>query len=131
MCETAVSRHTRFMSLLLGSVVLAAGLVCAVRADAQAIVSGAENDVTIEAHDTSLQDVLAALGARFGLRYRNVSALDRRINGTYGGSLRGVVARLLDGYDYVMKTDGGRIEVIVLGAANSRAMPAATRRRSD
>jgi hypothetical protein len=95
--------------------------------------------LTIEVRDTSLRDVLTALGAKFGLHVRGLSSLNRQVEGRYEGSLRGVVTRLLNGYDYVLKTDDGRMEVIIVGATKqsetglkpSQAVWVPTRRRSD
>jgi hypothetical protein len=127
------------LQLVLGSTVLAAGHLCAPLAHAETIVSGGDNNLTIEVRNTSLQDVLTALGAKFGLRVRGSSSLNRQVEGRYEGSLRGIVTRLLNGYDYVLKSDGGGIEVIIVGAAtqsetrseHSQALPAPTKRRSD
>ena len=92
----------------------------------------------MEVRDTPVQEILATLGDRFGLRFRATTSLDKRIDGRYQGSLRGVVIRLLNGYDYVIKTDDGAIEVIILGLTNRDQAPALrqgvvvpTRRRSD
>jgi hypothetical protein len=134
-----LSRRSRLLQLILGSAVLAAGHFCAPLGHAEAIVSGADNNLTIEARDTSLQDVLTALGAKFDLRVRGLSSLNRQVEGRYEGSLRAVVTRLLNGYDYVLKTDSGHVEVIVLGVAKqsetrpeySQAVPIPTKRRSD
>jgi hypothetical protein len=134
-----MSRHGRLLRLLLSSAVLVAGVASPRGALAQTTITGAEDDLTVEARDSSVQEVLAALGARFGLRYRNITALDRRIDGIYEGSLHQVVARLLDGSSYVMSTGGGQIEVIVVSAAKRNDMRpppsttafAPTRRRSD
>jgi hypothetical protein len=132
-------RRGHVFQLLLSWAILAAGSACPHDALAQATITGAEDDVIVEAHDASIQDVLAALGNKFGLRYRNITALDRRIDGTYGGSLHRVVTRLLDGSSYVMSTAGGHLEVIVVSAAKRNEMGfqpnttvfAPTRRRSD
>ena len=102
-----VSRRSRLLQFILGSAVLAAGHFCAPLGHAEAIVSGADNNLTIEARDTSLQDVLNALGAKFDLRVRGLSSLNRQVEGRYEGSLRAVVTRLVNGYDYVLKTDSG------------------------
>jgi hypothetical protein len=133
-----MSRQGRLLQLLLSSAVIV-GFACPHDALAQATITGAEDDLTIQARDSSVQEVLAALGTRFGLRYRNITALDRRIDGTFEGSLRRVVTRLLDGSSYVMSTGGGHIEVIVVGAAKPNEMrphpgttaSTPTRRRSD
>jgi hypothetical protein len=134
-----MSRQSRLLPLILGSAILTAGHFRAPIAHAEAIVSGSDHNLMIEVRDTSLQDVLTALGAKFDLRFRGLSSLDRRIEGTYRGSLREVITRLLDRYDYVLKTNGARIEVIILDAAkhsetraeHGQAVPGPTKRRSD
>ncbi len=134
-----MSRQGCLLRLLLGSAVLIAGLVRPPHARAETIITGVQDDLTLEAHDASIQDVLAALGTKFGLRYRNITAIDRRFDGTYEGSLHRVMTRLLDGSSYVMSTDGGQIEVIMVGGAKRNEIrPLAgatvvtpTRRRSD
>jgi hypothetical protein len=127
------------LELVLGLAVLIAGLARPPYARAETIITGVQDDLTLEAHDASIQDVLAALGTKFGLRYRNITAIDRRFDGTYEGSLHRVMTRLLDGSSYVMSTDGGHIEVIMVGVAKRNEMlpppgmtvPTPTRRRSD
>ena len=134
-----MSRRGRLLQLLLSLVVLIAGPACPRAALAQTTITGAEDGLRVEARDASVQEVLAALGTKFGLRYRNITALDRRIDGTYEGSLHRVVTRLLDGSSYVLSTGGGHIEVIMLSAAKrndvlpqpSTTVSAPTRRRSD
>src|SRR5258708_35420267 len=134
-----MSRQGCLLRLLMGSAVLIAGLVRPPYARAETIITGVQDDLTLEAHDASIQDVLEALGSKFGLRYRNITATDRRFDGTYEGSLHRVMTRLLDGSSYVMSTDGGHIEVIMVGVAKRNEMqplPSAsvltpTRRRPD
>ena len=130
--------RTTLQSIFLSAVILATGPACPPLAHGEASISGAESDMTIEVHDTPVQEVLAALGTRFGLRVRGTTSLDRRIDGRYEGALRGVVARLLNGYDYVIKTDERAIEVIILGLTKrdqtppqNQAVPLPTKRRSD
>ena len=134
-----MSRQRRLLRFLLSSAVLIAAHTCAPYALAETIITGGQDDLTLEAHDATIQDVLAALGTKFGLRYRNIAVIDRRFDGTYEGSLHRVVTRLLDGSSYVMSNDGGHIEVIMVEAAKRNEMPpgpstpvyAPTRRRSD
>ena len=132
-----MSPRARLLPYLLSFAILIMAPACVARAEA--IVSGTENQLAVEVRDTNVQDVLAILADKFGLRYHGLSAAGRPIVGTYAGSLRTVVTRLLDGYDYVMKVEGGRIEVFVLGVArrneagpgHSQTVSAPTRRRSD
>ena len=58
--------------------------------------------------------MLAALQAKYNLRYRTDDALEARKTGTFSGPLRQVTARILDGYDFAMKITPQGIDVLVL-----------------
>ncbi len=79
----------------------------------------------LDARRTTIADVLAALNAAFAMSYRSSIALDEEINGTYAGSLRRVISRVLDGYNYVIKQDDAKLDVIILGRRGERAVPVA------
>jgi hypothetical protein len=88
-------------------------------------VRGNPEAVTIEARDTSIEEALAALSRAFDMDYQSSVDLDKRLYGTYVGSLSRVVTRILQGYNFVLKTDNGSIAVTVVGTPNaSRANPA-------
>src|SRR5262245_52149808 len=80
-------------------IILLAMLAQSVHAEVR--IGGGADAMTVEARDAPVEEVLSRLRARFGLRYRNSASLDRRVNGTYHGSLEHVVRRLLEGYDFV------------------------------
>jgi hypothetical protein len=84
-------------------------------------VSGTPDAITIEARDTSVEDILAALGRAFDMDYRSSIDLDKRLYGTYAGPLSRVVTRILQGYNFVLKTDNERISVTVVGTPISLA----------
>jgi hypothetical protein len=84
-------------------------------------VRGSPEAVRIEARDTPVEEILAALSRAFGMHYQLSANLDKRLSGTYVGSLRRVVTRILDGYNFVLKTDNGSIAVTVLGTPNASA----------
>ena len=86
-------------------------------------VQGQAGDVRVEAHDATVAEILAALGERFALRYRGTTGSDG-VTATFDGSLRYVVGRVLDGYNYFIETRGDGLEVVVLGAASSDPVPA-------
>src|SRR5215813_9409598 len=94
-------------------------------AGAEVNVTGDSKAVQIEAHDASIEDVMAALGASFGLQYRGTATLDRRITGSYRGTLQYVIRRVLDGYDFIMKTNLDDIEVTVVSGKAGEARAAA------
>src|SRR5580700_2724717 len=81
--------------------------------------------VRIDARRTTIADVLSALNAAFDMSYRSSIVLDEEINGTYAGSLRRVISRVLDGYNYVIKQDDAKLAVIILGRRGERAVPVA------
>jgi hypothetical protein len=110
----------------------AALLACnSVPAAAQIKVDGPAEAVRIDVSDAPLRDVLGALQGRFGLRYRSNDGLDTVRTLTLQGPLRRVVARLLEGYDFVIAVTPGGIDVLILQqspAANanvalSRSLP--------
>lgn len=102
-------------------------------AHAEVRLQGGIEAVRLQAHDASVEDVLAALHERFGLLYRSKSALGRHITATFEGPLSRVVSHVLEGYDFVIKKNGTSLEVIVLSSGSPRqAEPAPlVRRRAD
>ena len=83
-------------------------------ARAQVRVDGTPDAVHVEARDVPLQEVLAALQAKFNLHYRTDDALETRKTGIFDGPLQRVTARILDGYDFAMNVTPQGIEVLVL-----------------
>jgi hypothetical protein len=93
-------------------------------ARAEVSVQGTATDVRVEAREATVAEILAALGERFALRFRGVPT-GRPVTATFAGPLRRVLARVLDGNDYVIESRGTGVEVIVLGAGAPRqALPA-------
>lgn len=92
---------------------------------AEARITGEPDAVRVEVRNAPVEEVMAALRTSFGLRYHGTVSTSRRITGTYEGSLQRVVTRLLDGYNFVMKTGPGGIEVVVYGVAKPGEAPKA------
>jgi hypothetical protein len=90
---------------------------------AETVLAGDREALQIATHDASIEEVLAALGEKFALRYRLGAPIARRLNGRYSGSLSRCVAQILSGHDFIIKSEGERIDVIVLGGGPS-ATPA-------
>jgi hypothetical protein len=86
---------------------------------AEAQVQGSPEAVRIETQNSSIEEVLTALGNTFELRYRSSANLAKQLSGTYEGSLQRVVARVLEGYDFVLRNNKGKIEITVLGTRNA------------
>jgi hypothetical protein len=102
------------MAVLLG----ASLAVAPVPVLAEMQVSGTPKAVRIEARDAPLEEILAALNRAFGVHYQLSVNLDRRLTGTYEGSLTQVLTRILQGYKFGMYTDNGGMAVTVTGTAN-------------
>jgi len=120
---TESSRSPR--AIALAATVL--GLLLAVSstsAYAQVRVEGTIAAMRVDASRTSLVDVLSAVGTALNIHYRSFIPLHAEINGTYAGPFREVIARLLVGYDYVLKSDREAIEVLVTGRSGERAVVA-------
>jgi hypothetical protein len=86
-------------------------------------VEGVASNLHLDARDATVADVLAVLAERFGLRVRGTVG-GRRISADFDGSLRRVIAHVLDGYNYVIRTRGDGLEVMVLDPASPNAVPA-------
>ena len=114
-------RSLNCVALTIAGVIFAAPFTNSLRAEVRVQVQA--GDVRVEAHDATVVEILAALGERFALRYRGTTGSDG-VTATFDGSLRYVVGRVLDGYNYFIETRGDGLEVVVLGAASSHAVPA-------
>lgn len=87
-------------------------------------VEGEPAAVRITTSRESIGDVLAALNVAFNLRHRSAIDLDAAANPTYAGPIERVIANLLDGFNYVVKTSqGATTEVIVFGRRGEVAIP--------
>jgi hypothetical protein len=80
-------------------------------------MQGDANALHLYLRDATVEEALTALSAEFNVRCRTPAILDRRLTGTYGGSLRQVISRLLDGYDFVTKISRDRVELFVYGTS--------------
>lgn len=92
-------------------------------AGAEVRIEGDPTAVRVATSEDTIADVLSALGAAFKLRYRSAISLDAAAGPAYSGSIRQVIAHLLDGYNYLVKSDQETTEIIVLGARGQVAIP--------
>src|SRR5947209_20562657 len=92
-----------------------AGLLNSAATRAETTLAGDRASLRVAVADASVAEVLAALGARFDLSFRASAALDHQLNGSYSGSLHSVLSRVLNGYDFIIKTEAEHIDVIVVG----------------
>jgi hypothetical protein len=120
--RTARSPNFDARTLALLAVALA---IAPTSALAEVQVRGSSEAVKIEARDTSVEEVLEALSHAFEMDYQSSVDLDKRLYGTYVGPLSRVVTRILQGYNFVLKTDNGSIVVTVVGTPQASAVSAA------
>ncbi len=93
-------------------------------AHAEVHVEGNPAAVHVTARGDSIGDVLSALGVAFNLRHRSAIELDAAANPTYAGPIERVIANLLDGFNYAVKTSQGTTtEIIVFGRRGEVAIP--------
>jgi hypothetical protein len=92
-------------------VALALLLAGATPARAEADFSGTKDHVVLQARDATIAEVLSGIQSAFNLRVQLTGSTERQFTGTYAGTLRQVLSRLLDGEDYIIgpAPDGIRI----------------------
>ena len=100
---------------------LACGLATVARAEVQ--VEGNPAEVRVTTSKDTISDVLSAFGATFNVQYRTAIPLDAPALATYSGSFGQVISRLLDGYNYVIRTSPEATEVVVYGRSGEISMP--------
>ena len=91
---------------------------------AEVRVEGSASALRVTTSDDTIADVLSAFAATLNVKYRSAIPLDVTANVTYSGSLAQVIARLLDGYSYVIKNDPHATEIVVIGESGAVAVPA-------
>lgn len=96
------------------------------RAAGETRVQGSTENVRVEAHGATVAEILAALGEHYAVRYRG-TPVGSDLTATFEGPLRRVVARVLEGNDFVIRKRGDGLEVLVLSPASPGAFPRAPR----
>src|SRR5262249_24541775 len=92
-------------------------------ARAAVLIEGTPAALRVTADQAAISDVLAAMATRFNATYRSAIPLDARAGPAYAGSLPQVIARLLDGYNYVVKRSRPGVEIVVFGRRGEMAIP--------
>jgi hypothetical protein len=86
-------------------------------------VRGSAAAVQLDARRSRITDVLSALGAAFDISYRTLIVLDEERDGRYSGSLRHVISRVLDGYDYVIDVQDSKLDILIVSRHGERPLP--------
>ena len=92
-------------------------------ARAEVLVEGTPAAVRVTADQAAISDVLAAVATSFNATYRSAIPLDAPAGPAYAGSLPQVIARLLDGYNYMIKRNRQGTEIVVFGRRGEMAIP--------
>jgi hypothetical protein len=95
-------------------------IACAHWAGAEVRVQGDAKDVRVEARGATVAEILTALAEHDMVKYRGTPGTNG-ITATFEGPLRRVLARVLEGNDYVIKRGGDTLEVIVLSPGSPAA----------
>jgi hypothetical protein len=82
-------------------------------------VRGTPKAVSVQAENASIEELLVALTNTFDVQFRSSANLEKRLTGTYEGTLQQVLSRILGGYDFVVKFREKGLEITLLGAGNT------------
>lgn len=120
-------RGARMAAAVIGSAVIAAALgIMPAPALAATEVRGQPADMQLRTDNASVREVLDALARAFKLTYNLPASVSRQVSGLYSGTLHQVLARVLDGHDYIVEVSDSGTRVVVLGASGAAAItPAA------
>jgi len=100
---------------------IACSLATTARTEVQ--VEGNPTEVRVTTSKDTISDVLSAFGATFNVQYRTAIPLAAPALATYSGSFGQVIARLLDGYNYVIKTNRETTEIVIYGRSGEVSIP--------
>ena len=120
--------HRRACLPWCGVATIAALALVAGQAPARAAseVQGDPTDMRLRVENASTEEALQALAGSFGLVYSLPANSGRTLTGTYSGTLRQVLARILDRTDYILKISDGTVEVVVLGPSGGSSVVSAS-----
>jgi hypothetical protein len=107
--------------ILIGAVSfgLVFGRVGGAGADVQ--VSGSHDRLVVQVKQASLSEILSAMESAIHIKIDLTGSNIRRFTGTYSGSIRRVLSRLLDATDYVIEPAGDSLHVRIVSVAEARS----------
>ncbi len=86
---------------------------------------GTPTFVQLELRQATIAAALVELFT-YQISFHSAVQLDEIRDGTYRGSLGHVISRLLEGYNYVVKQENSKIEVVVLNRKGMQATAASS-----
>lgn len=92
--------------------------------------NGPSENVDLRVQNASVSQVLAELSRKYKVVYKVGSQHSRPLTGHYSGNLRQVLARILDGQNYIIEAGSEQTRVVILGPSEpanraAAALPAA------
>jgi hypothetical protein len=118
-------RKTAGLSAAASPAAIALGIALAIAptwARAETQVRGTPQAVVIETQNATIEEILVALTDKFKVQFRSAANLDKRLTGTYEGTLQQAVSHILKGYDFVVKSGQSGLEITLLGAGKPVAV---------
>jgi len=106
------SSHCCLPTIMAGLLMLTASV-----AYAEVSVQGTPEALHVEAKSATVGQVLGALRDTYGLTYQSEIPLGRQVSGTYVGPLPKVLARLLEGTNFVLTHSGNNFQVVITSSA--------------
>jgi hypothetical protein len=94
-------------------------------AHADVRVTGETNSIRLETQNAALSEVLTALGVTYKLPSGGMTEPSRPFNGTYTGTARDVIFRVLEGYDFIVNRSDGKFDVVIYGVSGKTPNAAA------
>jgi hypothetical protein len=82
-------------------------------------VRGNPSAVSVVAQNASIEEILINLSGAFDVKLRSSANLQKQLTGSYRGSLQQVLTRILDGYDFILKSEKGGAVITVLGSGKA------------
>jgi hypothetical protein len=107
------------------SAAIALGIALAIAptwARAETQVHGTPQAVVVEAQNATIEEILGALTDTFKVQFKSAANLDKRLTGTYQGTLQQAVSHILKGYDFVVRSGPAGLEITLLGAGKPVAV---------
>jgi hypothetical protein len=108
-------------------------LACAAPALAAAEVrfSGSADQLVLTAKNATMSEIVSGLQSALNCKITLKGSTNQQFTGTYSGSVRHVLTRLLKGANYVMSPDRDQIRIVLIGADGDRGNTANVRSAAD
>jgi len=109
-------------AIAVAAIALGLGVACALTggpAMADTQVHGKPQAVGLTAQNATVEEILVALSNEFDVQFRSSADLDKRLTGSYEGTLQQVVSHILRGYDFVVKSGDSGVEITLLGSGKT------------